>query len=121
MKHNWAATELQFAMECLNRGVEVYQPLLPATKGYDFLVVSDGKPHRVQVKHTMKPGKDGRFSVKFNTANREESDFYAVYCVEYTRWYIFPTPKHRKADRIRFTPGGKYKKYIERWDLLKNS
>ena len=92
---------------------------------YDFVVEYDQRFVRVQVKSTtFKMGEGYQCSVKSCLRPYAENafDFLAAYVVPKNAWYIIPEGLIRGLGSVRLRPGhdeGKYEKYREAWDRLR--
>lgn len=129
-----AAHEVAFALECLERGAVVSQPL-GDNSAYDLIVDVNGNLHRIQCKRgglEVKQGDDGtveKWSVSAQKPGTKtaytlkEVDFIVSLCGE--RWYIWKITEHKNKDKdgklmgfpksIKTYPGANPNKYEMEW------
>jgi len=121
--------ELQFMARAAAHGLVVSKPW-GDTARYDFVVESDGKFHRVQVKSTMAPhgkgylcnahtmGPDNRTVLRYD---RSQIDFFAFFVVPEDLWYIVPVEASERRRSAILNPRNtknRYWRYLEAWHLL---
>jgi PD-(D/E)XK endonuclease len=121
--------ELQFMARAAHHGLTVSKPWGDSAR-YDFIVESNSKFHRVQVKSTT--WKSGQ-AYLCNTVSRNKMgllhgytpaqiDFFAFYIIPEDLWYIVPTVELVRAKWAVFLnpyqPKNRYFRYLEAWHLL---
>jgi hypothetical protein len=89
-----------------------------------------GKLWKIQVKSVQNKDPMGRYSVNLRKSfsrryERGEIDFFAVWVIGAATWYIVPGSEVFPAKGGHFYPDvrgsrGKYERYREAWELLKN-
>ena len=121
--------EMQFMARATRQGLTVTKPFGPA-HAYDFIVEHEGRFARVQVKGTAAfNGTAYNVSTKSRAGAapyaEDAFEFFAFFVVPMDVWYIIPkgATKHAKC-RVALRPqalGSRYNRYMEAWDLLKQS
>jgi hypothetical protein len=125
----WA--EARFLAKAAQEGFRVSKPWGDSAR-YDFAVEREGRFLRIQVKSTVSRLRDGYRCLlqppqaKENPKklySAEQVDFFAAYVIPEDAWYIFPAEvavKMRgRAWLFPGSPGHKYEKYKEAWELLR--
>ncbi len=131
-KRQGELAELVFAERAIRRGLRVSKPYGEMT-AYDFLVDSNGKISRVQVKSVgvaersptlAKPAWVGHPSYRISTGNGHSSkraytareiDVLAAYVIPEDVWYLIPVSAFTPAKSIHLCPGRKSKRKFEEW------
>jgi hypothetical protein len=116
-----AIGELQFAINCLKRGINASMPVLHNSR-YDVVTEYNGLFYRVQVKSTLSKDLDNSNTISWvmdSTYSSKEIDFFAFYISDKDTNIIVPIHEVDGKRRIRYTEGGKYEKYINAFELLK--
>jgi hypothetical protein len=116
-----AIGELQFAINCLKRGINASMPVLHNSR-YDVVTEYNGLFYRVQVKSTLSKDLDKSNTISWfmdSSYSSKEIDFFAFYISDKDTNIIVPIHELDGKRRIRYTEGGKYEKYINAFDLLK--
>lgn len=117
----WA--ELCFMARAAEHGLCVSKPW-GETAHYDFVVETEGKLLRVQVKSTFSNRK-GKYRCGVHGSRgayaADAFDFIAAYLVPENLWYIIPAEKIEGKEAIMISPKletAKYRDYREAWNLL---
>jgi PD-(D/E)XK endonuclease len=125
----WA--EMRFLARAAEEGFRVSKPWGDSAR-YDFAVEREGRFLRIQVKSTVSRLKNGYrcwLQPSNGTENprklytAEQVDFFAAYVIPEDVWYILPA---EVAVQMRGwawlfpgSPGHKYERYKEAWELLR--
>ena len=123
LRGEWA--EIRFLARASEHGLHVSKPYgdcLP----YDFIVESNGRMFRVQVKSTAYKRPNGAgyeccIGPSRAPRHRAKMDFLAAYVIPEDVWYIIPYPELTATTGINLNPrsqGNAYRQYREAWDLL---
>ncbi len=121
--------ELQFMARAASHGLTVSKPWGDSAR-YDFIVESNGRFHRVQVKctsyhdgrgyHAQICGPSDARNGRVYTA--DEIDFFALFILPEDVWYIIPINELRAQYGVYLNPHdgqNRYFRYMEAWQLLK--
>lgn len=123
----WA--EMYFLMQAAGRGMKVLRPF-GQTGVYDVGVEQRGRLQRVQVKSTTYRRRNQEYSLNIMGPGRKmyapgTVDFFAILLIPVDSWYIIPYDVIGWTNcSLHFCPAGqrqKYGKYLEAWDLLKET
>jgi hypothetical protein len=97
------------------------------SNSFDCVVGRPGRFVAVQVKSTIAASKNGKgYICSVCSSNRPYTpgsfDFLAAYVVEEEAWYIVPAREIEGMKALSlWQPGGKYEKYLEAWQLLREA
>ena len=120
-----AVGELLTAAELLQRGFFLAKPV-GDTDGYDLLAgTTPNQYHRIQVKTSRQPvvrndATPETATYRFNSRDRNDSDFYILCCLMHKSFYVVPTSKMPAAIRLSGDGSGKseFEKYLSAFALL---
>lgn len=116
-----AIGELQFAINCIKNGISASMPIMHSSR-YDVVTEYNGIFYRVQVKSTLSKDLDKSNTISWmmdSSYSSKEIDFFAFYISDKDINIIVPIHEVDGKRKIRYTEGGKYEKYINAFDLLK--
>jgi hypothetical protein len=116
-----AIGELQFAINCIRHGISAAMPVLHDSR-YDVVTEYNGIFYRVQVKSTRSKDLNDSNTIYWvmnTTYSSKEIDFIALHIEDNDTNIIVPIHEIDGKRKIRYTEGGKYEKYINAFDLLK--
>jgi hypothetical protein len=118
--------ELRFMASAAERGLPASKPF-GDSENFDVVVGRPGKFVAVQVKCTVFPSKNGEGFIcsacsSHNIYKPGAFDFLAAFVVPKETWYILPAGEIRGMRSGTFcVPSGKYEKYREAWELLREA
>ena len=118
--------ELRFMASAAERGLPASKPF-GDSENFDVVVGRPGKFVAVQVKCTVFPSKNGEGYIcsacsSHNVYKPGAFDFLAAFVVPKETWYILPAGEIRGMRSVTLcVPSGKYEKYREAWELLREA
>jgi hypothetical protein len=118
--------ELRFMAEAAERGLPASKPF-GDSENFDVVVGRPGKFVAVQVKCTIFPSKNGEGYLcsvcsSHNIYRPGAFDFLAALVVPKNVWYILPMKEVQGVRSVSLcTPTGRYEKYREAWELLREA
>lgn len=118
--------ELRFMAEAAERGLPASKPF-GDSENFDVVVGRPGKFVAVQVKCTVFRSKNGEGYIcsacsSHNIYKPGAFDFLVAFVVPKETWYILPAGEIRGMRSVTLcVPSGKYEKYREAWELLREA
>jgi len=126
-KRRGEMAEAAFVAKVSSLGMSVSKPWGDSDR-YDFIVDTEKKLKRVQVKSSFRLGKDGGYSFhahghSLQAYGAKEIDALVAYVVPEDAWYVFPASVFRQVRSMKLYPGAKrkrsrFEKYREAWGIL---
>jgi hypothetical protein len=115
--------ELQFELECLRRGFTLSKPVHPKCV-YDYVLESEGKFLKIQVKYTSCKNPSGNFRLtcaKGSTSDQSKRQVYKSSDIDYFAglteagdWYLIPI---KASVSTAITLCHKYAKFKNNWRI----
>lgn len=124
--HQGRIAEIKFSMECVLRSIAVAEPKVDI-HGWDFVIYSNSKFRRVQVKSTSSPRgtgykvSSGRGSKSKTIYTKKDCDFIACFIIQRDCWFIIPIAEITGVNFGVYpdNPSHRLTKYKDAFHLLK--